>query len=172
MRLASNQSKIRDILVERGEKLLAGPFNPVAFTGNEEADTLLNNLKHYPHAFVIACLMDRQWAAERCWLVPYRFQERLGSFAFNDLAPLSKEKVISLFIQSPPLHRLKERMAEILYLVIRRIEENYSGDAAQIWADKPSSEAIVRRFLEFKGSRVKNCNNGRKYSYSRVQDTG
>lgn len=43
-------------------------------------------------------------------------------------------------------------MAEIFYLAIRRIEENYLGDAAQIWADKPSSSAIVRRFLEFKGA--------------------
>ena len=80
---------IRDILVGRGEELLAQPFKQVHFTGNPSADALLNDLDHYPHAFVIACLMDRQWKTEKCWLVPYRFKGRLGSFAFGDLVTLS-----------------------------------------------------------------------------------
>ena len=33
------------------------------FTKNPEADNLLNNLKEFPHAFVLACVMDRQWGA-------------------------------------------------------------------------------------------------------------
>ncbi len=144
-------SAICNILIRRGEELLAQPFKPVLFTGNPDADTLLNDLERYPHAFVIACLMDRWWKAERCWLVPYRFKERAGSFEFNDLVALSHDKVVSLFVQSPPLHRMKEKMADIFYLAVQKVERQYSGKASLIWQGQPSSAAIVRRFLEFKG---------------------
>jgi len=144
-------SAIRDTLIRRGEEWLAQPFKPVSFTDNRDADVLLNDLDHYPHAFVIACLMNRRWKAEKCWLVPFRFQERLGSFEFDELAALSSDEVASLFVQSPPLHRMKEIMADIFHAAIQKIREQYSGDASQIWQGTPSSATIVRRFLEFKG---------------------
>jgi len=148
----ANTSEISKILIKRGEELLGRPFKPVQFTSNLNANALLNNLDGYSHAFVIACLMDRQWKAERCWLVPYRFKERTGSFEFNDLVALPCEQVVSFFVQSPPLHRMKERMADIFYLAIQRIGQQYSGNASLIWQGEPSSAAIVRRFLEFKGA--------------------
>src|SRR5207248_1695401 len=104
-----------------------------------------------PHAFVLACLMDRQWPAEKCWLVPYRLKERLGSFEFNDLAVLPQDRVVSLFLQEPPLHRLKEIMARIFFAGIQRIRQRYSGKASLIWEGEPSSASVVRRFLEFDG---------------------
>jgi endonuclease-3 len=122
-----NTSTIRDILVKRSEELLAQPLKSVPFTSNLDADALLNDLDHYPHAFVIGCLMDRQWKSEKCWLVPYLFKERSGSFAFDDLATLSHEEVVSLFVQPRPLHRWKEKMANIFHLAIQRIGEQYSG---------------------------------------------
>ncbi len=143
---------IRDILIKRGEELLAQPFKPVPFTANPDADALLNDLDHYPHAFVFACLMNRQWKAEKCWSAPFRFQERLGSFEFDALAALSREEVVSLFVRHPPLHRMKEKMAEIFYLAVHKVKEQYSGDASRIWRGEPGSATIVRRFLEFKGA--------------------
>ena len=135
------------ILRKRSEELLEQPRKLITFTGDSDADVLLNDIEHHPHAFVIACLMDRQWQAEKCWLVPHRFKERLGSFEFDDLAALSQKEVVSLFIQNPPLHRLKEKMADIFHLAIRKIGDQYSGKASLIWKDKPSSATIVRRFL-------------------------
>jgi len=145
-------SAIRDTLIKRGKELLAQPFKPAPFTGNPNADALLNDLDHHPHAFVVACLMDRQWKAEKCWLVPFRFQERFGSFEFRELADLSPDDVVSLFVQHSPLHRMKGIMAGIFYSAIQKIREQYSGNASQIWQGKPSSATIVRRFLEFKGA--------------------
>lgn len=104
---------IQDILRKRSEELLVQPRKAIEFTSDTAADALLNDIEHYPHAFVIACLMNRQWQAEKCWSVPYRFKERLGSFEFDDLAAVSQKEVTSLFVQSPPLHRLKEKMAEV-----------------------------------------------------------
>jgi uncharacterized HhH-GPD family protein len=147
-----NTKKIANVLKRRSEELLAQPRKIVPFTGDVAADALLNDIEHYPHAFVIACLMNKQWQAEKCWSVPYRFKERLGSFEFDDLAAVSQERVASLFIQSPPLHRLKEKMAEVFYAAIQKIREQYSGNAARIWQGHPGSATIVRRFLEFHGA--------------------
>jgi endonuclease III len=147
-----NATAIRDALKKRGEELLAQPRQPTPFTGNSNADALLNDIEHYPHAFVTACLMDRQWQAEKCWSVPYRFKERLGSFEFGDLAALPQKKVASLFVQDPPLHRLKQKMADIFYSAVQKIGQEYSGKASLIWQGQPSSATIVRRFLEFNGA--------------------
>lgn len=147
-----NTLALQGALRKRSEELLEEPRKLTAFTGDESADTLLNDIENYSHAFVIACLMNRQWQAEKCWLVPYRFQERFGSFEFGKLATLSLEEVTSLFIQSPPLHRMKGIMAEIFHFAIQRIKEQYLGKASLIWRGRPSSAAIVRRFLEFKGA--------------------
>jgi endonuclease III len=147
-----SKSGRRDTLKAHGEELLARPRNPTTFTGDPGADALLNNLRHYPHAFVIGCLMDRQWKSEKCWLVPFRFKERLGSFEFDDLKALSTIRVRSLFVRPPPLHRMKERMADVFYSAIQAIGEKYSGNASHIWKGRPTSATIVRRFLEFNGA--------------------
>ena len=56
--------EIPNMLIRQGEQLLAQPYRKIEFTGNSKADDLLNDLKNYPHAFVLACIMDRQIKAE------------------------------------------------------------------------------------------------------------
>lgn len=51
---------IADILVEKGKGMFDSTRVPVRFTGNNQADGLLNDLENSPHAFVLACVMDRQ----------------------------------------------------------------------------------------------------------------
>ncbi len=57
-------------------------------------------------------------------------------------------------------HRYSKRNAENFYYAIHRIVEHESmqGNAARIWSDRPTSQAIVRRFLEFKGCGFKIAN--------------
>jgi len=43
----------------------------VHFTGEDKIDDFLNDLVYYPHAYVLACLMDRQIKAERAWRILY-----------------------------------------------------------------------------------------------------
>jgi hypothetical protein len=64
-----SEEKIIKLLKEKGNELLNEPPKNIKFTKNEEADKLLNNLKDFPHAFVLACVMDRQIKAERAWLI-------------------------------------------------------------------------------------------------------
>lgn len=146
-----NEQNISEILIKRGNELLARPFEQVWFTGNAQADALLNDLDHYPHAFALACVMDRRIKAEKAWLIPYAFSMRLGSFEFADLERLSEERVRELFAEPQPLHWLREVMAVNFYRAVQRIARVYLGDASRIWAGTPSSATIVRRFLEFDG---------------------
>lgn len=68
---------IRDRLIEHGQTLFQAPRQFIQFTKVHEADALLNDLEVHPHAFVLACVMDRQVRAEKAWLVPYRISEKL-----------------------------------------------------------------------------------------------
>lgn len=115
---------------------------------------MLNNLKQFPHAFVLACVMDRQIKAERAWLIPYYVSKEIGGFEFEKLKKLNLASLKDIF-KKRSLHRFNETMAENFYSAIQLISEKYNGDASKIWEDNPRSAAVVRRFLEFKGVGVK-----------------
>ena len=61
---------ITSLLIEHGERVFSGPKEFVDFTQIREADELLNDLNGHPHAYVLACVMDRQIKAEKAWGSP------------------------------------------------------------------------------------------------------
>jgi len=150
----SNKEKITQILIEKGKKLMKAPPKFVEFTKEKEADILLNNLKEYPHAFVLACVMDRQIKAERAWLIPYLISKEIGGFQFQKLLSLSQEEIKKIF-QEKKLHRFNDEMAKNFYLAIQKIHKEYKNDASNLWNDHPKSATVVRRFLEFRGVGIK-----------------
>jgi endonuclease III len=152
--IENNTDRLIAALIQRGEKLLAQPYKPIEFTKNPEADAFLNDLRRYPHAYVLACVMDRQIKAERAWIIPHKFSREIRSFSFDRLLELKQEEISEIFGRRK-LHRFNERMAEYFYLAIQRIHENYHDNASNIWDDNPRSATVVRRFLEFKGVGVK-----------------
>ena len=93
MKECTLSERIARVLVERGERLFQAERTPVVFTKNEAADSLLNDLEEKPHAFVLACLMDRQINAEKAWLIPFQLSQRLGGFSFDFLRSLSEERL-------------------------------------------------------------------------------
>lgn len=143
--------KVRDRLVARGDALFGAPHKPIDFTKNPAADRLLNDLEHCPHAFVLACVMDRQIKAERAWLIPYTISERLGTFSFDALIRLTPAQIMKYMTKPAPLHRFAEIMAGLFWSSIQRIGNQYGGNAARIWSGKPASAEVVYRFLEFDG---------------------
>jgi uncharacterized HhH-GPD family protein len=148
---APGQSRICEILIQKGEELLKQPREMHAFTGNPEADHLLNDLENHPHAFVIGCLMDQQIRAEKAWLIPHVMRGRLGFFDIGSLSRLSADDVKQAMTEPEPLHRYREKMPRWCYSAIQRIADDYKGDASLIWSGAPGSATIVRRFREFKG---------------------
>jgi endonuclease III len=112
---------------------------------------MLNNLDRYPHALVIACIMTRQMRAERCWMIPYEFKRRVGTFRIQRLRQLTDAEVLKAFTKPTPLHRYTAEMARNFQFAIQLIATKYGSDASRIWADEPSSAELVYRFLEFRG---------------------
>lgn len=105
-----NNREIARILVEKGMEVFNSPRTHVDLAGTWDADSLLNDLGNHPHAFVLACVMDRQVKAEVAWLIRYRFAEKLGDFEFSTLQSLSQSKVEELMTQPSSLHRFPARM--------------------------------------------------------------
>jgi endonuclease III len=126
----------------------------VHFVDDENANKLLNDLDRYPHAYVLAGLMDRQIKAERAWIIPYEIKKIIGCFDFAELEKINLVEYKEIF-QTNKLHRFNETMAKVFHNAIIDIRNKYNGDASKIWNNNPSSSAVVYRFLEFKGSGVK-----------------
>ena len=49
------------------------------------------------------------------------------------------------------MHRFTNEKAKVFHGAARRIVEQYGGNAARIWSDRPGSATVVRRFREFDG---------------------
>lgn len=146
---------MENLLVKIAKERFANPKSQIVhFVDNDEANSILNNLEKYPHAYVLACLMDRQVKAERAWTIPYTIYKELNSFDINFL---SKIKLITFkkIFNKHKLHRFNDTMANIFHEAVLKIQHKYEGNVAKIWSKNPSSSAVVYRFLEFKGSGIK-----------------
>jgi len=121
---------------------------------DDTSNSFLNDLVHYPHAYVLACGMDRQIKSERAWMIPLRLREILGTFGIEDLAHVKLEDYIEIF-ESNSLHRFNSVMAKTFYSAVQRIVRDYDSDASKIWNNKPSSASVVYRFLQFEGYGIK-----------------
>lgn len=148
------EGKIAKVLIEKGYELFNSSLITTSFTKNEESDALLNDLVNYPHAIVLACLMDKQIKAEKAWSIPLKIKTAFQSFSIIDLITKSLEDYILLF-NNENLHWFNNVMAEIFYNAIQRIYSTYDGDASQIWSNNPSSASVVYRFLQFQGAGTK-----------------
>lgn len=145
-----NETAIRDRLVEKGRSLFEAPKEKlIEFTGDPAADALLNDLDTHPHAFVLACLMDRQMRYKKAWLVPYKISQELVGFSIEALSQLSREDVMA---RMSGLHRFPDKMSDVFCFAVQHIKSEYAGDASRIWADEPSSAEAVYRFLKFHGA--------------------
>jgi len=51
--MSTSKQRIVEILIAKANELFSQPHEKAEFTGNAEADDLLNNLKEFPHAFVL-----------------------------------------------------------------------------------------------------------------------
>lgn len=146
--------EIPEILIKRGEELVSQPYRKIKFTGDLEADDLLNDIVDYPHAFVLACVMDRQIKAELAWLIPYKVSQVIGGFEFSRLVSLELGKIKDIFVRRG-LHRFNDIMSQNFYSAILRIHSKYDDDASNIWKRSPKSATIVRKFLQFQGVGIK-----------------
>jgi len=142
---------IIDKLLDEGKRLFNSPPKFIEFTNIAEANVLLNDIENYPHAYVLACIMDRRIKAEKAWSIPFFFRESLGDFEFSTLLNLGLEDILEIMSNPRPLHILVKGMSKYMFLAIEHIHLKYDNDASQIWYGEPSSAEVVYRFLEFEG---------------------
>ena len=141
--------------IEKFEKHNSKAHNLKKFVNDEEANGLLNDIENFPHAYVLACCMDRQIKAEKAWMIPFLIKKNVcSSFTIEELSGVSVEEYYETF-QRLNLHRFNERMPKIFFEAVVRIKEQYEGDAGKIWKGSPSSAAVVCRFLQFDGVGIK-----------------
>jgi len=146
---------MKNLLLEIAKDRLAHPTSQlVHLIDDEDANNLLNDLRTFPHAFVLACLMDRQITAERAWAIPYAIKKELNTFTIAGLSEIGEVELKRVF-SANRLHRFNDKMASIFFNAVLRIKGCYEGNAADIWRNNPSSSTVVYRFLEFEGSGIK-----------------
>lgn len=144
-------SNASEKLVQHGMTLFRAERVPTNFTRIPEANALLNDLERFPHAFVMACVTDRQVKAEVAWRIPYELYKRLGGLSFDLLRTVSRDRFRELFAEPNPLHRFPDTMSENVYEAIQLIGSRYEGNAANIWQGTPPSAEVVLRLLAFRG---------------------
>jgi len=115
-----------------------------------DAEEILNNLEQFPHMFVLACVMDRQIKTGRARAIPYLIGKEIGGFEFHSFAEIKLSQFKEIFNRLKP-HRFNEKMAGYFYSAVQDIHKKHSDDAFKIWANKPKSALVIRRFLEFGG---------------------
>lgn len=155
----SKKSKLAKILLTKGKEKFEGSNTSVNFFSENqltdphvaESNLLLSDLCLYSHAFVLACLMDRQMKAELVWKIPYLLKERIGDFTFQTLNTLTQEQIKEHMDNIEIRHRLSNEMPENIFYALQLINDKYDGIASKIWEGTPSSAEVVYRFLEFKG---------------------
>lgn len=126
----------------------------IVLVSDKEKNALVCDLANYPHAYVLACTMDRQITAERAWSIPYLIKNILGDFSIDKLYGVTLNEYKKIFNENK-LHRFNDDMARVFYSAVHKIVEVYDGDASKIWSGNPSSATIVSRFLDFDGVGIK-----------------
>lgn len=141
-------------LLQRAEGVIAEHRERDFQTSYPEAERMLCDLDHFPHHFVLGCVMDRQIKAERAWAIPYLVGEEIGSFSFESYEKVSLRRLREVFARRK-LHRFNEEMPANFKKAIMKIRSCYHGNARNIWLRNPQAAAVVRKFLEFDGVGIK-----------------
>lgn len=139
--------KLRDY----SQSMLISTLKPNFKTGSDESESLLLDLVHNPHAFVISCVCSRQILTERVWRIPLELKKRLGTFKFDELAAFSENVFVTAFNEPTSLHWFNNKMPHLVYTAIQKIKADYQGDVSKLWSCCPSSALVVYRFLQFEG---------------------
>src|SRR5260221_11350707 len=93
----------------RGQNLFDNP--PPGLRFSPGVTRLTDNLHQYPHAFVFACIFDRQVPTEKSEYATLELQRRVGDFSFEALAGLSLDQVLAAMTHPTKLHRFPSDMA-------------------------------------------------------------
>lgn len=144
-----NQITIQELLIKKGSTILKDAI----FSEDPKENQIIKNIDKDPHFFVIYCMLQRNVRSSKTKKVILELSNNFG-ISFSKISNIAQEEFINLF-RTKKLHRFWKKTAINIHLALQKIKKDYNGLASKIWEDIPSSCAVVRRFLEFKGVSTK-----------------
>jgi uncharacterized HhH-GPD family protein len=122
------------------------PAKQLHLAQDAEADALLTS---DPLALLIGMALDQQFAMERAFRGPHLMRQRLGGFDAATIAAHPDLK--GVFAQPPVVHRFPGSMAGRIQELCRYLVAEYDGDAARVWADAKTGDAVIARLVALPG---------------------
>jgi uncharacterized HhH-GPD family protein len=106
------------------------------FTDSDEANALL---VEDPFALLVGFALDQQVTVQKAFEGPLVLRERLGTL---EPARVATAQLEPLFRERPAIHRFPGSMAKRVRDLAAHVEERYGGDAARVWTEAESPEAL------------------------------
>ncbi len=106
------------------------------YTDSEEANALI---AEDPLALLVGLVLDQQVTVQKAFAGPLVLRERLGRL---DAATLVAADLEPVFRERPAVHRFPGSMAKRVRDLAAHVVEHYDGDAARIWTDAATPEAL------------------------------
>jgi uncharacterized HhH-GPD family protein len=106
------------------------------FTDSDEANALL---VEDPFALLVGFALDQQVTVQKAFEGPLVLRERLGTL---EPARVATAQLEPIFRERPAIHRFPGSMAKRVRDLAAHVEERYGGDAARVWTEAESPEAL------------------------------
>jgi uncharacterized HhH-GPD family protein len=117
---------------------------PLYFTGNAEADALLDD----PMALLIGFALDQQVTVPTAFSGPLKIKQRVGTLDAHTLATTDLEPV---FREKPAVHRFPGSMAKRVQDLAAVVDEDYGGNAERVWTEAADGTDLRRRISALPG---------------------
>ena len=144
--ISEREKRIVDKLLKYKE--MYGLVTENAFTNIQEAENLVKNDWN---AFLFAVIFDHQIRSEKAWAMPLELKERLGHLDIERIACMDDEELLEVFKRTPALHRYVSKMANWIKAACKKLINEYSGRAENIWSDIKEASEIIKRLDDFEG---------------------
>jgi uncharacterized HhH-GPD family protein len=118
-------------------------------TGDQTADALL---EADDNALLIGMILDQQVPMEKAFSGPLVIAQRMGgTLDVAAIAASDEEEFVSLCSRPPAIHRFPGSMAKRVRQCCQVLVERYGGQAANVWADQPTGEAVKAALASLPG---------------------
>ena len=104
-----------------------------------------------PFALLVGMLLDQQFPMERAFAGPAKVLERFGTLDPAAVADADPQAFADLCATPPAVHRYGRSMAGRIQALAAVVRDDYAGDAAAIWRDAPTGDALVGRVRALPG---------------------
>ena len=118
-------------------------------TGDRAADALLET---DDNALLIGMILDQQVPMEKAFSGPLVIAQRMGgTLDVAAIAASDEDEFVALCSRPPAIHRFPGSMAKRVRQCCQVLVERYDGQAANVWGDQPTGEAVKAALASLPG---------------------